>query len=149
MDFLSSWWQIRILWCVKIAGFIIPLSPVRKKTGEKFPIQSLTWPPVLLERATATLFPRGKYPEQSIRPALRQGYSDNQRRPNRSPGKRPSASAIPRAIKKPKENQMDDQSILSTVLIIIVPAAILTAIIVWVDAVLQRKESQLQIREHH
>jgi hypothetical protein len=44
---------------------------------------------------------------------------------------------------------MDDQSILSTVLIIIVPAAILTAIIVWVDSVLQKRESQLQIREHH
>ncbi len=44
---------------------------------------------------------------------------------------------------------MDDPSILSTILMIFVPAIILTAIIVWSDSIQQKKEKDWQMRHHH
>ncbi len=44
---------------------------------------------------------------------------------------------------------MNEPSILSTFLIIFVPAVILTAIIVWMDSIQQKKEQGWPMQRHH
>ncbi len=44
---------------------------------------------------------------------------------------------------------MEDQSILSTLLVIFVPAMVLTALVVWQDGIQQKKEKNWQVGHDH